>query len=318
VVQKSTAAALDFAAVMAHASVVLRPYSRYFPGLSDSLTRSAMYAWRWARAHPDSMYDQQRINRLYSPQISTGEYGDRSVADEFQWAASELFLATKADSFLTVAAPLARTPIAAPAWNYVAPLGVYSLVEHRRDLPRGFDTTALVRRLLDAADTLAARARNSAYRVPIGSVWDWVWGSNAVAANQGMLLVEAYRATNRVEYLDAANAALDYLVGRNAMSQSFVTAFGARMPKFPHHRPSATDGIAPPVPGMLVGGPNPGQEDKCPNYPSKLPARSYVDDVCSYASNEVAINWNAPFAFLAGALDAYRARTGVVQAGERR
>jgi endoglucanase len=29
-----------------------------------------------------------------------------------------------------------------------------------------------------------------------------------------------------------------------------------------------------------------------------------VDDVCSYASNEIAINWNAPFVYLAGALEA--------------
>src|SRR5690606_13079843 len=49
---------------------------------------------------------------------------------------------------------------------------------------------------------------------------------------------------------------------------------------------------------------NPGQEDGC-NYPSKLPARSYTDDWCSFASNEVAINWNAPLVFLAAGLDTY-------------
>ena len=59
-----------------------------------------------------------------------------------------------------------------------------------------------------------------------------------------------------------------------------------------------------PVPGLLVGGPNPGRQDGCPGYPSRLPARSYVDSVCSYASNEIAINWNAPLAYLAAAVDA--------------
>jgi endoglucanase len=47
---------------------------------------------------------------------------------------------------------------------------------------------------------------------------------------------------------------------------------------------------------MLVGGPNPGQQDrqniKIP-YPSKVPDESYLDDTESYASNEIAINWNA-------------------------
>jgi endoglucanase len=64
----------------------------------------------------------------------------------------------------------------------------------------------------------------------------------------------------------------------------------------PHHRISAADGIAAPFPGLLVGGPNPGQQDKNnmrSAYPSNVPDASYVADDTSYASNEIAINWNA-------------------------
>lgn len=39
-------------------------------------------------------------------------------------------------------------------------------------------------------------------------------------------------------------------------------------------------------------------------------ARAYVDDACSYASNENAINWNAPLAYIAGALEAWYSPTG--------
>jgi endoglucanase len=59
------------------------------------------------------------------------------------------------------------------------------------------------------------------------------------------------------------------------------------------------------VPGFLVGGPNTGQQDArhCPvPYPSTLPALSYLDHFCSYASNEVAINWNAPLVYVSAAL----------------
>jgi endoglucanase len=73
---------------------------------------------------------------------------------------------------------------------------------------------------------------------------------------------------------------------------------------FPHHRQSAADGIAAPVPGFVIGGPHSGQQDGCAGYPSDLPARSYLDDWCSYSTNEVAINWNAPLAYVAGALEA--------------
>ncbi|MDX1315329.1 MAG: glycoside hydrolase family 9 protein, partial [Eudoraea sp.] len=58
-----------------------------------------------------------------------------------------------------------------------------------------------------------------------------------------------------------------------------------------------------PVPGLLAGGPNPSQQDNCPDYPSDLPAKSYVDSWCSYASNEICINWNASLVFVLAFLD---------------
>jgi endoglucanase len=131
------------------------------------------------------------------------------------------------------------------------------------------------------------------------------WGSNSVILNQAMMLVAAYRLDPRPDYLDAAQSALDYVLGRNGPGMSFVTGVGTRSPLHPHHRPSEADGIAAPFPGMLVGGPNPGQQDRADcraSYPSALPALSYLDHMCSYASNEVAINWNAPLVYVAAAL----------------
>jgi endoglucanase len=74
----------------------------------------------------------------------------------------------------------------------------------------------------------------------------------------------------------------------------------------PHHRISAKDNIEKPFPGMLVGGPNPGQQDLAEgiNYPSKDPDASYADQTESYASNEIAINWNASLVGIACWLDA--------------
>jgi endoglucanase len=304
VVQKGTAAALDFAATAAYAARVVRRHGRALPGLADSLVREAAAAWTWARQHPDSAYDQERLNAAAAPRVNTGAYGDRSFGDEFRWAAAELYLATRQDSFFVAAAPLAGPPPDLPSWASVGTLGLYSLVDGRGALPAGFDTAALRARLVAAADALADAARASAYGVPSSDPRDFVWGSSAVAANQGVLLVQAHRLTGDRRYLDAAAAALDYLLGRNATGYSFVTGHGAVTPRFPHHRPSAADTVAAPVPGLLVGGPNPGQQDRCAGYPSRLPALSYVDSTCSYASNEVAINWNAPLVYLAAAVDA--------------
>jgi len=56
----------------------------------------------------------------------------------------------------------------------------------------------------------------------------------------------------------------------------------------------------------LAGGPQPGLQDKkdcgAVLYPSVIPAKAYLDHECSFASNEIAINWNAPLVYVSGAL----------------
>ena len=60
------------------------------------------------------------------------------------------------------------------------------------------------------------------------------------------------------------------------------------------------------MPGLLVGGPNPGQQDKGSGlkYASSAPDESYLDLAESYASNEIAINWNASLVAVVCWLDA--------------
>ena len=99
VVQKGTAATLDFAAVTAQAARIFAAYKNELPGLSDSCLHAARKAWDWATAHPDLAYDQDAMNRLYEPKIVTGGYGDKKFSDERFWAASELFITTSDKKF---------------------------------------------------------------------------------------------------------------------------------------------------------------------------------------------------------------------------
>ena len=50
---------------------------------------------------------------------------------------------------------------------------------------------------------------------------------------------------------------------------------GSLSPMHPHHRPSVADGITDPVPGLLAGGPNPGEQDHC-HYDFHEPETAYV------------------------------------------
>jgi len=307
VVQKSTAAALDFSAVMAQASRIFSSFDSAFPNLADTCLTAALNAWRWARSHPNVLYRQQQINQQYSPDINTGEYGDSNVSDEFKWAAVELYITTQQDSFITIVNPFSDSYTSVPGWQSVSTLGFYSLAHYRKQLTSKVDTTALKNRVIGLANQLKNEFTTSAYGVSIRDFW---WGSNSLAANQGIAMIQAFKLTADSSYLQAAIANLDYLLGRNATTYSFVTGYGSKTPMHPHHRPSEADGIKDPIPGLLVGGPNPGQQDNVPNYPSDLPAKSYIDVMESYASNEICINWNAPLAYLAAAVEAIKSSTG--------
>ena len=297
VVAKGTAAALDFAATMATASRVLARYEKTWPGLSARMLAAAQAAWRWAEQHPDAVFKNP-------PDVATGEYGDDKLGDEFAWAAAELFIAT-GDKRYAAALLKNDAPLSTPSWGNVAALGWMSLAHHRERLAPGIDRALVERRIDGLAAQLAGTWRGSGYRLAMAPK-DFVWGSNAVVLNQGMMLLQAHRIKPNPDYLRAAQSSLDYVLGRNPTGYSFVTGFGARPFMHPHHRPSMADGIDAPVPGWLSGGPNPGQQDakECPAYPSRLPALSYIDHDCSYAANEVAINWNAPLVYVSAALSA--------------
>lgn len=306
VVQKGTGAALDFAAVMAQAARIFKPLEKYTPGLADSCLRAAEQAWQWAERNPDVRYSQREINPVHEPDILTGEYGDRNFRDETLWAAAELFVTTGNRKYFDAVSAQKSIPAGLPGWPNVGMLGYYTLLRHQKALPSY--TAPLTKAMKDSVVRLADgyilnTARNAFGTIMGQSVRDFIWGSNSVAANQGVLLINAYLLTGNKRYVDYALTNLDYLLGRNATGYSFVTGIGTRSTMHPHHRPSVADGIAEPVPGLLAGGPNPSRQDQC-TYEATEPETAYSDTDCSYASNEIAINWNAPLVYLAGALEA--------------
>ncbi len=310
VVQKTTAATLDFAAVMAAASRVLAPFDAQAPGRSARMRAAALAAWDWAQQHRLALYQQPA-------DVVTGAYDDTRLNDEFAWAAAELWVTTREARFLE-AIHIEEAGIHVPTWSDVDGLVWVTLAQHLSSLPAA-QQAVVQQRLRALAERLIRQWKQSAWRVPMQAA-DYKWGSNSEVLNQALMLIQAVRLVDahptvakassrdrfRQEALAAAQSNLDYVLGRNPMGRSQVTGFGWKPPLHPHHRPSQADGIADPVPGFLVGGANPGQQDKaeCPmGYPSSLTALSWLDDVCSYASNEVAINWNAPLVYVAGALD---------------
>lgn len=317
VIIKTTSATLDFAASLAHASRIYRAFEKQCPGLADSCLNASKKAYAWAQKHPSVLYTNATQDSLDNPEIKTGAYEDSDIKDEWFWAASELFVTTGEMSYYKDAdlSKNIANNVKVPSWQSVGMLGIYTLVKNADKFKSNPEVTTAINlakaKFLEMAKSFQSKSLTSAYNVVMGVERDdFVWGSNAIAGNQGVFLIKAYLMSNDKTLLDAAETNLDYLLGKNAVGYCFVTGFGEKSTHFPHHRPSESDDVVDPVPGLLSGGPNYGQQDmnNCNGfkYASTLPALSYLDAHCSYASNEIAINWNAPIAYIANALEAIR------------
>lgn len=307
VVSKSVTAALDFAACMAQASQLFAPYAKDYPDFADAALDAAQRAYDWAVAHPDAFYRQNDLNEVYKPEVSTGEYGDSRADDEFFWAASELYLATGRKDYRQMVEKTLPKEFSPSSWGSTAALGVFAWLNPSLKLAAEDQPLAdgLKQLLLQYADRAIEGADRTPFHAPYGNrADDFGWGCLAEkCANQANALVYAYRLSGNRAYLDNARRNMDYLLGRNATGYCYITGFGVKSPLHPHHRLSASDAVAAPIPGLLVGGPNPAQQDKA-DYPSNLPDESYSDTLPSYASNEIAINWSAALVALASSLDA--------------
>ncbi len=305
VVQKGTAAALDFAATTAQASRIFKRFSKQLPGLADSCLAASKLAFKWAVNNPLVVYDQNEMNQHFVPKIVTGDYGDKSFKDEFFWAAAELFTTTKDTAYLADIKNRDLNVMSLPSWNNVDLLGCYTLLRFRKQLPdeANMSIQNMSIKITAMADKLISNGGNKAFATIFGqSKSDFVWGSSAVAMNESILLINAYLLTKNNKYIIPAISNMDYILGRNATGYCFVTGFGTKSTLHPHHRPSVADNITAPVPGFLAGGPNPGMQDKC-FYAYKETETAYTDDDCAYASNEIAINWNAPLVYVVNAIE---------------
>jgi endoglucanase len=291
---KSTCATADLAAVAAIAARVYQPYDTKF---SAQALAAARKAWAWAQKYPNVAFRNPAG-------VTTGEYGDKNCQDERLWAAAELWRTTGEaqynDFFLKNYAEFLPSLDSPPAenWNTLGSMGLWTYALSMRQGADAKVVRTIRERTVAAAQAVVERTRANPYHVSLRAS-DYVWGSNGVAASYGTYLLIANVFRPDPSFVDAARDNLHYLLGRNTFSLSWVTQVGEHPYEHPHHRPSAARGGAP-WPGLLSGGPNAGRQDAIlAALPKDLPpAKVYADQLASYASNEIAINWQASLVFL--------------------
>jgi len=289
----STAATLNLAATAAQCA---RIWAEIDSAFAERCLTAAESAWDAALANPG-------IYAGNTPGAGGGNYDDGVVSDEFYWAAAELYITTGEEAYQTFLLDSDHFAIADSFdWGHTAPLGTISLVVTDNDLAKEKAAQA-GENILAYADDLIAVQDKDGYAVLIDETYPW--GSNGLILNNMILMGLAHDISADAQYLDALRLSMDYIMGRNPVNTSYVSGYGTNPMQHPHHRFWANDpdnGYPPPPPGAVSGGPN-----ATPTDPAALNAgvtdlpesKRYIDDIGSYSTNEVTINWNAPLAWVA-------------------
>ncbi|APU13531.1 putative cellulose binding protein,putative carbohydrate binding protein [Actinoalloteichus fjordicus] len=295
----STAATLNLAAAGAQCARLFADFDQAF---ADRCLASAETAWDAANAHPIHYADPL-------DGIGGGAYSDSDVTDEFYWAAAELYLTTGAADYLDAVTSSEHHGAQAFTdwgfgWAVTGPLGLLNLATVPSDLPA--DQLALVRAaVVDGASRYAETAANEVYGLPYAPEdHAYVWGSNSQVLNNMVVLGVAYDLTGDAEFRDAVLTGWDYLLGGNPLNVSYVTGYGEYDARNQHHRFWANQldpSLPNPPAGSVAGGPNVSLDDPvaAEALAGCAPAFCYIDDIESWSTNEVTINWNAPLAWVA-------------------
>ncbi|MBN2194178.1 MAG: glycoside hydrolase family 9 protein [Polyangiaceae bacterium] len=308
----STAATLNLAAAAAQAARIWKGLDAAF---AERCLTAAERAYVAARANP-------RVLAPDSDSIGGGSYSDARVEDEFYWAVAELYITTGKTEYGDA---MAKSPFhhhvgagSSPGseddktpmtWQSVAALGTISLAIVPNPLGEGElrKDRAEIRRL--AEKYLAFRDRQG-YRIPFESFdGKFPWGSNSFILNNALLLGVANDLGPDRRYVDGMIDAMNYILGNNPMGMSYVSGYGTRSLKTPHHRfwSHVVNPQNPPAPpGAVSGGPNSSLQDPTVRDAGLLgcrPMKCYLDDIDAWSVNEVTINWNAPLVWVAAYLD---------------
>ena len=208
-------------------------------------------------------------------------------------------------------------------WGNTASAGSLTLALHK-DLLTDSEAAIIDESILAAADTYIKTEEDQGYGIPYLydgpgyndpnnldpsiMIYGYEWGSNSMVINNAIVMAYAYDLTADSKYMSGVTTAMDYLLGTNPLSFSFITGYGSYHEKNPHHRywSYELDKTLPMAPdGVLSGGPNSGLQDPyvralgyVPGKKDNPSQRCFVDSIEAWSTNEVTINWNAPLAWI--------------------
>ncbi len=276
-------------------ALAYRVYKDYDAEFADRMLASALSAQKWIDENPEF------VPYVNPEGVRTGWYGDKNFTDEQFWAACELFASTGDMKYKNRAEKLfsEELNLTAYGWADVSGLGAICCLFVLKENAGDILYTQLKEKFLKECGSKAELANSSGYMTALPAD-RYIWGSILPIMSNAISLILYGMLTGEDRYKSVALMQWNYALGVNALDISFVTGFGENPVMHPHHRPSGSDGIDEPVPGLISGGPN-----KCFPYPQNrerfenvAAAKSFLDETDSADTNEIAIYWNSPAIFV--------------------
>ncbi len=273
-------------AALAHAAYV---FAELEPDYAEELLAAAENGWSYLDDNADGV----------AP--IPGPYSDEDDLDDRFWAATALYRATGKAAYHDAIKQMYRD--------------VKTYFDTEDDNAYGVGSMGMVAWLLYAhsddtdpelmayfADLFAdwsARMEDRWQESPWGLAMldeDFYWGSNYVTLTTPFVMFVGSRALESPDEtaVTISQHALDYLLGTNPLSFSYVSGFGENSLQNPHSTQWSHDGILDIPDGIMAGGPNAYTN---PLFYSNFAGKRYVDGAASWTTNEHTVYWNAALVF---------------------
>lgn len=281
-------------------AMAARIYQKTQPEKAAKYLEAAKLSWRFLETMDQQFFDyQEGDNKGSGPYMYNKTDNDVSLTydwDDRLWAAVELYIATEEDKYkIYIRKILPDAPLNPFEWKDPSAMAMTHILFHPKLQSHKAWHTATKNKFVARAKKLLGNMADSGYRIANNR---FVWSSNKLTAEEGIILLQAYRLTHNRDYLNAAVAQLNYLLGRNHFDLSFVSGIGTHfVENVSHIYLVATQSK---LPGLFVGGPN--ELEQSGIGPKNQGPLSYIDDARSYATNEYAIDYNASLIGLMGML----------------
>ena len=296
--------------------------------------------------HSDVPMEENNKLSLYAPKYTSDiweHYNDNEVRDDAYWAACELFISAKAmndadaetylkqlsdyqDAFkvperITGGDNNKEGSFTVFNWGNTTAAGSFSLALHE-DLLTDTQKEKLNESICATADSMLSVEEQQGYGIPYkfdcmgyyepGSlgpeiiIRGYEFGSNGRVLNNMIAMAYAYDLTSDAKYADGVVSGMNYLLGCNPLSFSFITGYGSYREKWPSHNywSYAIDNTLPMAPdGVIVGGPTVWYDNimRAMGYDIEKTApnqRSYIDEIEAESCNAVSLEWNAALAWV--------------------